>query len=147
MARPNIGNEWWSAPTESENGKLIIVTGRDGALPARDMGYVYRVEVTWKYDSDKTGMPDIPTSKTMEAVNEDLIKAFHKNPVAVMTGIYTGDGERNWIFYSKRPDLFGKVFNTTLAPYDLLPITIYVENDPEWAEYAEMCECKVDSAD
>lgn len=147
MTRPKIGDEWWSAPTESENGNLIIVTGRENAIAAKEMGYIHRVEVTWKYEPDKTGMPDYATSTLMETITEDLKSAFHKNPVAVMTGIYTGDGERNWIFYSKRPDLFGKVFNTTLAPYDLLPITIYVENDPDWAEYLEMSECRVDSAD
>ena len=147
MSRPKIPDEWWSAPTEGENGKLIIVTGRENAISARDMGYAYRVEVTWKYNSDETGMPDFATSTLMESVTEELKKTFYKDPVAVMTGIYTGDGERNWIFYTFKTDLFGKVFNKALASYELLPITIYVETDSEWCEYQEMSECRVDSTD
>ncbi|WP_289159459.1 DUF695 domain-containing protein, partial [uncultured Muribaculum sp.] len=56
----------------------------------------------------------------------------------VMTGVYTGDDERNWIFYTTSVHIFGRKINEALAPFDLLPITIYTENDPEWAEYDEM---------
>ena len=96
-----IGSEWWTSPTESENGRLIIVTGRGGIDEVRNSGkYNIRVEVTWKYPGDATGMPDYPTSKVMEAVQDAMTKAFDKDPVAVLTGIYTGDDERNWIFYT-----------------------------------------------
>ena len=83
-------------------------------------------------------MPDTPTSTIMEAVQDALQKVFTKDPVAILTGIYTGDGERNWIFYTTSIHIFEKKINQALAPFDLLPITIYTENDPEWLEYEEM---------
>lgn len=33
-----------------------------------------------------------------------------------MTGIYTGDGERNWIFYTLSLPIFGSKLNEALAP-------------------------------
>lgn len=30
MTKFKIGDEWWTTPTESENGNRIIVTGRRG---------------------------------------------------------------------------------------------------------------------
>ena len=55
-----------------------------------------------------------------------------------MTGIYTGDGERNYVFYSRNNSVFNKLLNQALAEFELLPLSIYAEKDPEWEEYHEM---------
>lgn len=136
-----IGNDWWTSPTESESGALVMVTGRRGVEQARESGkYKIRVEITWKYPGNSAGMPDEPTSMVMEAVQEALTSTFDKDPVAILTGIYTGDNERNWIFYTTSVHIFEKKINVALAPFDLLPINIYTENDPDWLEYDEMRE-------
>mgnify|MGYP002517469764 CR=1 FL=1 len=42
-----ISNEWWTAPTDSESGRLIMVTGRRDMEPIIASGkYTDRVEVT-----------------------------------------------------------------------------------------------------
>lgn len=135
-----IGNEWWTAPTESADGNLIMVTGRGGLEEVRATGkYNVRVEITWPYPPEgKSGMPDEPTAAVMEAVQDAMNETFDKDPVAVMTGVYTGDGERNWVFYTRSIPIFERKLNEALAPFDLLPIRIYTENDPSWAEYDEM---------
>lgn len=134
-------NDWWTSPTESENGNLIMVTGRRDIDTFRNNPkFSIRVEVTWKYNSDSSGMPDIETSELMEKVQEALTETFRKDPIAVLTGIYTGDGERNWVFYTLSTNIFGRKLNEALASFELLPITIYCENDPNWEEYSEMKE-------
>ncbi|MDE7473053.1 MAG: DUF695 domain-containing protein [Muribaculaceae bacterium] len=131
--------DWWTSPTEADNGQLIMVTGRrDIDTFRRNPRFNIRVEVTWRYQSDSTGMPDEATSKLMEDVQDAMQAEFIKDPVAVLTGIYTGAGERNWVFYTLSTHIFGRKINECLAPFDLLPITIYTENDPDWAEYDEM---------
>lgn len=132
-------SEWWTAPTESETGNLIMVTGRrDVDAFKNNPRFNIRVEVTWKYIGDKNGMPDVATSTLMEQVQDVLTSVFAKDPVAIMTGIYTGDGERNWVFYTLSTNIFGKKINEALQAFDLLPLTIYCENDPDWNEYQEM---------
>lgn len=136
-----ISSDWWTAPTESESGRLIMVTGHRGLENVIASGkYDVRIEITWRYKGDASGMPDVPTSTVMEGVTDALEQVFRKDPVAVVTGIYTGDDERNWILYTKNQHIFNRRLNEALAPFDLLPITIYAENDPEWNEYREMCE-------
>lgn len=131
--------EWWTAPTESESGKLIMVTGRRDIESFRsNPKFKIRVEIKWPYESDASGMPDLPTSTLMEEVQDALQAVFTKDPVAILTGIYTGDGQRDWIFYTLSTHIFGRKLNEALAPFDLLPITIYTENDPGWEEYDEM---------
>lgn len=135
-----IGNDWWTTPTEStESGRTVIVTGRRGVESAMASGkYGIRIEITWRYPGDASGMPDKPTSMVMEAVQDAMTKEFDRDPVAILTGIYTGDDRRDWVFYATSTRIFERKINEVLAPFDLLPITIYTENDPDWAEYREM---------
>ena len=139
MTKLKIGNEWWTSPTESETGALIMVTGRQGVEPVIATGkYNDRIEITWKYTPDKNGMPDFKTSSLMEQVTDALNNALTKDSAAVMTGIYTGDSERNWVFYTLNPKKFQYMLNDALKDFELLPITLYAEKDPEWNEYREM---------
>ena len=144
MAKLKIPNEWWTAPAESEDGQLILVTGRSGLEQVKATGvFIYRIEVNWVYQSDASGMPDFATSKLMEQVNDAFEAEFSKDPVAVNTGIYTGAGERNWVFYTRSLHIFQRKINTILAPFETLPLTFHAEEDADWAEYAEMCQCEV----
>lgn len=134
-------NDWWTSPTESESGRLIMVTGRRDVDTFRNNPkFNIRVEVTWRYQGDKSGMPDEATAQLMDEVQAALQTAFTKDPIAVLTGIYTGDDERNWVFYTLSTHIFGRKLNEALASFDVLPIVIYTENDPEWGEYSEMKE-------
>ena len=144
MAKLKIPNEWWTAPAESEDGRLILVTGRTGLEQVKATGvFVYRIEVTWAYEPDENGMPDYHTSRLMEQVTEAMEAEFSKDPVAVNTGIYTGAGERNWVFYCRSLHIFQRKLNTILEPFETLPLTFHAEDDPDWAEYAEMSQCEV----
>lgn len=132
-------NDWWTCPTESEDGRLVMVTGRRDIEKFRtNPRFTIRVEVTWPYGDTPSGMPDDATAKMMEDITDSFNAILDKDPVAVMTGIYTGAGERNWVFYTLSTNIFNKKLNEALAPYPLLPLQITAENDPTWAEYDEM---------
>jgi hypothetical protein len=144
MAKIIISNDWWTAPAEGDNGNLILVTGRRamGNVIATGL-YRYRVEVTWPYDGDPKGLPTYTDSKVMEDVTDALNACFDSDPIAVMTGIYTGDGQRNWVFYTRSLHIFQRKFNEVLAPFPTLPLEFEADEDPDWLEYREMCQCEV----
>lgn len=148
MAKLKISDEWWTAPAEGDNGELILVTGRrnmDEIMASKIFND--RIEVTWNYAPQANGLPDECTSKLMEQVHDALRAEFDKDPVAIMTGIYTGAGERNWIFYTRSINIFGRKLNEILAPFELLPLSIYAEKDPEWNEYREMRLTEIDDSE
>lgn len=121
-----------------------MVTGRKDIDNFRsNERFKIRIEVTWKYEGDENGMPDTATSQLMEEAQNALQNEFHKDPVAVLTGIFTGDDQRDWIFYATSTHIFGKKINKALADFPQLPISIYAENDPEWQEYDEMSEAEI----
>lgn len=134
-----ITDEWWTAPAESAGGRLVVVTGRDDMDAVRATGkYIYRIDITWRYNALPDGMPEAADAELMEQTDEALKEAFRKDPVGVITGIYTGDGERNWVIYTRSLHIFQKVFNRALAELPVIPFVIEAEEDPDWEEYTEM---------
>ena len=134
-----VPDKWWSYPAESESGKTIIVTGRDDIDRFKDSGkYIYRIDVKWKYNALPSGMPEDEDAKLMEEATDALLNAFKKDPVGIITGIYTGDGERDWVFYTKNLHIFSNVFNRALQELPLIPFVIEAEEDKDWEEYSHM---------
>lgn len=144
MAKLHISTDWWTAPAEAENGNLILVTGRRNMQNVRDtQKYIYRLEMTWTYEADAKGMPDLETSTLMEKVQDAIEDCFMKDPTAVVTGIYTGDGLRNWVFYARSLHIFQRKINEVLSTFPELPLSFHAEEDPNWEEYDEMCQTEI----
>ncbi|MDH6304539.1 hypothetical protein M2459_001272 [Parabacteroides sp. PF5-5] len=139
-----LTNEWFTALSGNESGDLVTVIGRDSLAEFIQSGkYKERVEITWKYEPDEKGMPSEPDAERMEAVQETLQKAMEKkDKLSILTAIYTGGGEKIWVFYTRTVRVFGERLNEVLAPFELLPISIYTELDPDWEEYKDMYEMK-----
>lgn len=132
---------WWTSPLEDDNGFTILVTGRGDIDKFRNNPkYSIRVEISMPYDHKPDGMPTTEGAQLLENMLEPLRETFDKDPVAVITGIYTGAGIRTIVFYTLSVNIFNKKLNQALAHLPLLPLEIISENDPEWAEYAEMCD-------
>ena len=133
-------DQWLTYPTVDDEGNTIIVTGCTDVDKFRSREkYCIRVEVTMRYTPDgPLGFPDEATSHCLEEVTQAFEDNLKGKNTAILTGIYTGAGERNWIFYTFSTDVFGKFLNRALASFSLLPLDIYAVNDPDWAEYDEM---------
>lgn len=138
-----MGKErWWTAPAVAESGKTVIVTGRDYMDDIKAKGkFPYRVDVSWKYTSKPDGMPVEEDAEKLELITDAFLAEFKRDKCAHLTGIYTGDGERDWIFYTGNLNIFNKVFNRSLSEIEeTIPFEITAESDPEWEEYRDMKE-------
>ena len=138
-----LTDNWFSTMAEADNEMPIFVSGRDDIDEFRLSGkFKERVEIYWKYESVHNGMPSDAEGELMEQVVDALRKAVEKDKLAILTGIYTGNNERTLVFYARTSRVFGERLNEALAQFPQLPITIYVEIDPDWNEYQEMSEIK-----
>ena len=136
-----LTDNWTTSIADGDNGHLLIISGRILIEEFAQSGkFNERAEVSWKYTGDERGMPDDDTARLMEEVQEALKIVMEKNKLAIMTGVYTGEGERVWVFYTRNVPAFGTSLNEALASFELLPITIYTEKDPDWEEYWSMIE-------
>jgi len=107
-------NDWWTAPGESDDGRLVMVTGRrDIAQFRRNPRFSIRIEIRWVYDTaSNAGMPSEADAATMGTATDNLLAVLAKDPAAVMTGIFTGAGERTWVFYTLSTHIFPEVSST-----------------------------------
>lgn len=138
-----LSNEWFTALSENEAGQLVTISGRDGLTAFIESGkFKERVEITWQYEGDEKGMPSESLAEKMEEAEEALRKAMEKDKLAILTAVYTGGGEKIWVYYTRTVRVFGERLNEALAPFDRLPISIYTEVDPGWEEYLDMYEMK-----
>lgn len=139
----DFGGEWWTTPAEDDNGNLLMVTGREDVDKFRNnIRFTIRVEISWKYGGNAMPPENDGTAQLIEQTDTALRAIFHKDPVALLTGIFTGGGERTWVFYTISTHIFQKKINEALAPLPLLPLEITAENDPHWEAYAEMEQLK-----
>lgn len=139
---------WWTYPAVAENGKTVLVTGRDNLVRQRESGkYVNRIDVVWHYEAKPDGMPQDDDATLMGAATEALVNTFKKEKAAILTGIYTGDGARNWVFYCKNLKAFSFAFNRALEELDQMPLEIEAYSDPDWEEYDQMRESTYIPAD
>ena len=133
--------KWLTTPLETENGSgnLVMASVRgDVERFISNPRFKYRVEVTWEYTPEAAGMPSEADGELMEKVQEAIETVLAKDPVAVLTGVYTGEGERNLVFYTLSLHIFQRKFNEILAPFPLLPLTFSAEEDASWEEYHAM---------
>ena len=134
-------DKWWTYPAESEDGQTILITGRDEIEKWQKPGkFPIRVTASWDYTPKPDGMPSDADADHMEQATDALLDDFRKDKAAVMTGIYTGAGRRDWVFYTHSLNIFGKVFNRALAPLPELPLKFEYAEDPDWEEYCDMRE-------
>ena len=143
-----LSNNWFTTVSEYENGAMVIVCGREDMETYMHSGkFKERTEIYWRYKGDDRGMPSDSEARLMEPVQEALQKAMEKDKLAILTGIYTGDNQRTWIFYTRNVSAFGEMLNKALASFERLPIEIYTEKDPDWNEYCEMSELRQEAAE
>lgn len=130
---------FWTYPAEAENGNTLIITGRDGIESLINSGkYIYRVDVSLSYSALPDGMPAPDAAADLEKITDALLAETGKDPAAVITGIYTGDGRRDWIFYTRSLYIFRNIFNRALESLPAFLFEMAATEDPGWEEYRNM---------
>ena len=139
-----LTDKWFTALSDNEDGTVTFISGRSDIDAFIESGKLKeRVEVTWHYAADDKGLPaDDKEAQVMEAVEERLRTALEKDRLAILTGIYTGQGKRDWIFITRQTQAFGERLNEALTGLPQLPIEIYAEQDPDNEEYKSLLEIR-----
>lgn len=143
-----LSDNWFTALSEADNGGLVFVTGRLDLEDFRlSRKLKVRVDIRWAYNSDSEGMPDERDGELIAELEPLLRKVMERDKLAILTGNYTGGGEKYWIWYTRHLPTFGERLNEVLAPYPTLPLDIHCEEDEDWEEYLDMLSMQSDEGD
>ncbi len=138
-----LSDTWFSTMAENDHSQPMFIAGRDDISDFIDSGkFKERFEIYWRYEPQHNGMPSNEEGTLIDEVTNLLKSVMEKDKLAILTGIYTGAGERTLVFYTRTAKVLGERLNDCLAKYPVLPLTLYVEKDPQWNEYREMLEIK-----
>ncbi len=140
-----LPGEWTTFLADSElTGANIIVTERtDLDRFRRNPRFKYRITVGLPYRGDATGMPSetaqqiapgqtVSDAELIAQATDLMAETLHKDPVAVLTEISTGDNRREWVFHTLSLPIFSKKINEALAPLPLLPLEFTASEDPDF---------------
>lgn len=95
-----------------------------------------RVIISWKYEGPN-GMPASEMNVRMNELEDALYPAVAANGLATLALVSTGNGLKEWIFYSKTEAEFFSVLNKSLGRLKPFPIEIHVAEDRVWRSYEE----------
>ena len=135
--------DWWTSPAAGDKGGTVMVTGRRDVDKFRSKKrYNIRVEVTYDYSGRQLsdGLPDGEDAALIDRLTDCFHDLCAHEKGVVMTGIFTGDGIRDWIFYTVSLKVFQIAFNRALRDEPEVKFEFSAEEDPEWQAYTEMCD-------
>lgn len=139
-----LTDNWFTALSENEDGTYTFISGRSNIEAFVKSGKLKeRLEIVWTYKADAKGLPaDDAEAQLMEEVGDKLRAVMEKDKLAIVTGIYTGQGKRETNFICRNINAFGERLNETLSTYPQLPIVVNAYDDPDNEEYQELLELK-----
>ena len=143
-----LTDDWFTSVSHTEGGAIVLLTVRKGLTQFFESRKLrVRVDIAWPYTAEPDGMPDEETARLIEDIEPKLRRVMEKDKLAILTGNYTGGGQKDWTFYTRHLPSFGERLNECLAPYPTLPLEIHCEEDPDWSDYHEMLALETDDSD
>ncbi|MDO4771835.1 DUF695 domain-containing protein [Porphyromonas sp.] len=132
---------------EHDPDKMRFLLVRKELLPHLETGkYPYRIEVRWAYEGDGKGMPQEAVGAQMEAFEEALRPPMERNKLALLAYVSTGEGLKEWCFYTRNLKAFGETLNAALADLPQFPLSFEADEDREGEMFREVLEIALDAA-
>ena len=127
--------EWVVAEAE-DDGNPIILRIRQVPPEFDRSAYPHMISVVWPYEVAGEGMPGADEKEGMDALEDLLMPALERSSNAILTVAITGNGMREWQWYSRSMETTMDIVNATLAPYDPFPVEFSLTDDPDWEGYS-----------
>ncbi|MFC4665367.1 DUF695 domain-containing protein [Falsiporphyromonas endometrii] len=139
-----LSDEWFTVLSQDDNERLIYVNGRINLDKARKSGkYNIRIELTLPYKGDSSGMPSKEDAILIEQIHQALVPLIEQRGCGILTGNHIGCDHKYWVFYVKDEKIFQEKLNEALNDFELLPLEIECDYDPEWEEYLDMLSMRI----
>lgn len=128
--------EWLSASAEFDDGSRKIYSVRLEAPEAADPEeYNTVVVLEWSFEDE---LPDARLLKEMEAFEELLDPLDDMIEHSFLVHVITGDGVREWCYYTRSHAEFIADLNRLLAGHKHFPIDIEYQEHTDWSYWEEI---------
>lgn len=142
MLNSTTSIEAWFESSGEVGNDIFFVKGRRNLGKVMESGkFPTRIDLVWEFESpDTTGQPSEHLLQLMNEMEEMLLGAYENDYQSVLAGVFTGNGHREWYWYTQDKEEFMLRFNSAMGTKGQYPLEIYHQADPEWSEYRDMLE-------
>jgi hypothetical protein len=130
-----VAEDGWFMAVANDGGRPVLARVREqipeGVTPA---DYPVLVGVVWEYFPSGNGLPSQSITARMETLEDMLTTEFESPKDAFLMVVVTGNGRREWQWYSRKPDIFLQRVKA-LAQDSRFPIVAGQQRDPSWTGY------------
>jgi hypothetical protein len=122
-------------------GQPLIFRIRSQKPAVASKTYRHLIAVSWPYEPmNESGMPAQDEAAQMGEF-EDLLQTALEGPgQAYLTVVVTGNGVREWQWYSRSGEETMALVNEALSNYEPFPVEFSIQDDPRWEGYARFHE-------
>lgn len=127
----------WATATSKHatNGRVIVFRfAKEFRAGFEKSALADRVILAWRYNS-ASGLPVVQEREAMDRMEDLLAPVVDKPGVAVLALVSTGEGLREWVYYTRSEQEFLNSLNQALAGAQRFPIEIHTASDPQWSTY------------
>jgi hypothetical protein len=128
---------WASDEGELENGLPFTLRYREDLPDEREIKKLNTlIVVSWLFEAaDGTGLPTDEVLDQMEDFENLLDDALVEKGTARLMTVFTGEGVREWQFYTDDEEFFIRKFNEAMEGRPVLPLEIEAFEDENWDAY------------
>src|SRR5215831_1404695 len=117
--------------TNANNGRQIIFRYAQELSTSFDQAsQPIRIIIVWKYKSE-SGQPMSEAHQRMNQLEDMLESVLKEDGFATLALVSTGEGLREWTYYTKSETEFMAWLNYALARLAAFPIEIHTASDPD----------------
>jgi len=129
----------WTILQGEENGRPMFVRRNESAKQL--MGHKdYSYRIGFAIPLRNPNFEGLPSNEEMEMLNsiEDVLsKEIEKDKNSLLVLVITTNGMREFVYYTKRPDIIKQAVEKIQAQFVPHEVQHYVKEDPEWEVYKE----------
>lgn len=137
---PQVASEANWSVAEGERNGLPLIVRFIAEMPSQEtrQAYGWLTVISWSYVPGDSGMPSPEDNKRMYELEDALEASLESKGYCIQVISRTGDGSREWSYYTRDREEFIEALNDALAAKPRLPIEISFYEDPSWSELQDL---------
>ena len=130
--------ELWSVAQGEKNGQPLLIRFRNEPPQGVDAkAYPLLLSCTWSYRANGAGMPDAKELERMTRFEEAVESALEGSQSGYLMVVLTGNGDRDWLFYSRGEEESMRQVNQGLKGHPVYPVEFSAQRDPQWRAWRQ----------
>lgn len=135
---PSLADDQWSVAQLEKNGNPLLVRYRNQRPQGVEAAaFPFLLSATWAYQPNQFALPSADEMESMDKFEDALAPALEASQTAHLMVVLTGNGERDWLWYTSSEADAMRCVNQALKGHKPYPIEFSVQKDRGWKAYVQ----------